>query len=264
MTLHGQSPPWQARLPFFYGYVIVAVVFLQTFAGNSPLWSTGVLSVPMQDDLGWSRSTIFAGITARMLGGAIGALLIGRWLDVSGRAGILVVVSGSAASLALVLVAFVEQPWQFFVVFGLVGGLLGTGPGALLIGTLVPKWFVRRRARAVATSTMGTGLGAFVLPLIINVVADSFGWRSVWIALGGMTALLTILPALLLKTRPEDIGLNPDGDGKSTDLASGRPSPADTSLTAGQAIHILASHPGSGVRLLVTAGLPGASGADIR
>ncbi len=83
---------------------------------------------------------------------------------------------------------------------------------------------------------MGTGLGAFVLPLIINVVADSFGWRSVWIALGGMTALLTILPALLLKTRPEDIGLNPDGDGKSTDLASGRPSPADTSLTAGQVI----------------------------
>jgi len=59
---------------------------------------------------------------------------------------------------------------------------------------------------------MGTGLAAFVLPLIVNQISDSFDWRTAWIVLGVMTGVLSVLPALLLKTQPEDIGLHPDGD----------------------------------------------------
>lgn len=206
------SEHWQARLPFFYGYVIVAVVFLQAFVSSAPLWSTGVLSVPMRDELGWSRATIFAGITMRTFGSAVTGLVVGRFVDLSGGARWLALASGGFAALGLCLVALVQEPWQFLLIFGVFGGLLGAGPMSLLQGAVVPKWFIRKRGRAVATSTMGTGLAAFILPVSVDALANGFDWRSAWIVLGIGTAVLSILPALLIKTQPEDIGLLPDGD----------------------------------------------------
>jgi MFS family permease len=234
--------PWQARLPFFYGYTIVAIVFLQGFASSAPLWSTGVLSVPMQDDLGWSRSSIFAAITVRTLGAAVGGLLLGRFLDISGGARTLAVISGAFAAAGLCLVSVVQEPWQFMLIFGVFGGLLGSGPSFLILGAVVPKWFIRKRGQAVATSTMGTGLAAFVLPPVVNLIADSFDWRSAWIVLGVMTAMLSVLPGLFLKTQPEDVGLRPDGDSDRMGPQTGGTEPAraaarvaEVSFTAGQA-----------------------------
>ncbi|HLF79495.1 MAG TPA: MFS transporter [Dehalococcoidia bacterium] len=233
--------PWQARLPFYYGYAIVGVVFLQSFVSSAPLWSTGVLSVPMQDELGWGRSSIFAGITMRTLGAAASGLLLGRYLDVSGGARTLALISGFFAALGLCLVAFVQEAWQFMLIFGVFGGLLGAGPSSLLLGAIVPKWFIRQRGRAVATSTMGTGLAAFVLPVLVNLMAHSFDWRWAWVILGVMTGVFSVLPALLLKTQPEDLGLRPDGEtdarvpAGAVTSASPASRQAEVNFTAGEA-----------------------------
>ena len=203
---------WIARLPFYYGWVIVAVIFMRSFTTAGAIWATGVLSVPMHDDLGWSRSVIFAGITLRTLGAATGGFLFGKYLDRTGGARLLGFGSGIVAASGLFLVAVVQESWQFLLIFGLLGGLLGAGPAALLMGAIVPKWFIRRRGRAVATATMGTGLAAFILPVVITLVSETLGWRYAWVFLGCFSVVLAVLPALLLRTRPEDIGLRPDGD----------------------------------------------------
>jgi cyanate permease len=59
---------------------------------------------------------------------------------------------------------------------------------------------------------MGTGLAAFILPVTVDAIASSFDWRDAWVILGLLTALLSVAPAFLIKTQPEDIGLLPDGD----------------------------------------------------
>ena len=69
-----------------------------------------------------------------------------------------------------------EQRWcrsrgSFLLIFGLMGGFLGTGPAALMIGALIPKWFVHRRGRAVATATMGTGLAGFLLAPVVTIIS---------------------------------------------------------------------------------------------
>ncbi len=203
---------WVGRLPFYYGWVIVVVIFLRSFTTAGSIWATGVLSVPMHDDLGWSRSIIFAGITLRTLGGATGGLLFGKYLDKPGGARLLAFGSGVVAAVGLFLVALVQEPWQYLLIFGVLGGLLGAGPGALLMGATVPKWFIRKRGSAVATATMGTGLAAFILPVVITLVSETLGWRYAWVFLGSLSVVFAVLPALLLRTRPEDIGLHPDGD----------------------------------------------------
>jgi sugar phosphate permease len=107
-------------------------------------------------------------------------------------------------------VAFVQEPWQFLLVFGVIGGVFGNGPVTVMIGAVVPKWFILKRGKAMATASMGTGLAAFILPAVVNTISDSIGWREAWFGLGLLTFALGVLPCLLLYTRPEDVGLVPD------------------------------------------------------
>jgi MFS family permease len=208
---------WATRLPFFYGWVIVSVVFLRAFTTAGALWTTGILSVAMHDDLGWSRTIIFAGITLRTLGAAITGVFLGKYMDRTGGARLLATGSSIIAALCLLSIAFVNEPWQFLLIFGVIGGLLGAGPAQLLMGAIVPKWFIRKRGRAMATSTMGTGLAAFLLPPLVALVNESLGWREAWFALGVLAIVLSVLPSLLIRTQPEDMGLLPDGDSERHD-----------------------------------------------
>lgn len=221
-----QSSAWATRAPFFYGWVIVAVVFMRAFTTAGALWTTGILSVPMHDELGWSRTVIFAGITLRTLGAAVSSVVFGRLMDRSGAARVLAIGSSVVAALCLGSIAFVQEEWQFLLIFGVIGGVLGAGPAQLLMGAIVPKWFIRQRGRAMATSTMGTGLAAFILPPIVALVSENVGWREAWFSLGVMAVLLSVLPSLLLRTQPEDIGLLPDGDTERTVETGRRAAPS--------------------------------------
>ena len=203
---------WQSKVPFYYGWVIVSAVFLTSFTTAGGLWATGVLSVPMHEDLGWSRATIFAGITLRTLGAAFMGAYVGRIADRSGGARKLALFGGVVSAICLLLVAFVREPWQFLLVFGVIGGLFGNGPVTVMIGAVVPKWFIRQRGKAMATASMGTGLAAFILPTLVNAISDNLGWREAWFALGLITVVLGVLPCLLIYTRPEDVGMLPDGN----------------------------------------------------
>lgn len=231
---HAQRLPWQARLPFFFGWVIVAVVFLRAFTTAGAMWSTAVLSVPMSEELGWSGSTIILGISLRTLGAAVGGFFLGRYLDTRRGAPLLAVGSAFVSGFGIIAVSFVTEPWQFWLIFGILSGLLGAGPGALLMGAIVPKWFVRKRGRATALASMGTGLAAFVLPFTVANVVEAFDWRTTFVLLGIVVLILAVLPALLIKTRPEDVGLHTDGDSEST-AAANRARGGDASLTAGEA-----------------------------
>lgn len=237
-TEHTQRPPWQARLPFFFGWVIVAVVFLRSFTTAGAIWSTSVLSVPMTEDLGWSQSTIFLGITLRTLGAAAGGFFLGRFLDTQRGAPILAVGSAFVSGFGIMLVAVVQEPWQFWLIYGVLSGVLGAGPGALMMGAIVPKWFVKKRGRATALASMGTGLAAFLLPFTVANVVEAVDWRTTFLLLGGMTLVFAVLPALLIKTRPEDVGLHTDGDSAST-AAAARARGADESLTAREAFRTI-------------------------
>ena len=219
-----------ARLPFYYGWVIVGVVFLRTFTTAGAMWTTGILSVPMHDDLGWSRTIIFTGLALRTLGAAASGVFFGRLMDRSGAAKPLAIFSSVVAALCLGSIAFVQEEWQFLLVFGVIGGVLGAGPAQLLMGSLVPKWFIRKRGRAMATSTMGSGLAAFLLVPLVALVNESFGWREAWFFMGVLAVVISVLPSLLLLTQPEDIGLLPDGD-TDAPAAAGSSAPVRTPST---------------------------------
>ena len=160
--------------------------------------------------MGWSRTALTGAYSVGLLVSALAAPLAGRWLDRHGPRGLMSL--GSAVGAVLLLVwASVEDLWVFYLVWA--------GIGLAMAATLyepafavLAKWFERRRAQALLLVTLAGGLASTIfLPLSAWLVGEQ-GWRGALFALAAILALLTIVPhALILRRRPADLGLLPDG-----------------------------------------------------
>ncbi|MSQ10240.1 MAG: MFS transporter [Dehalococcoidia bacterium] len=203
--------PWQARLPFFYGWIVVGLGFFGAFFGIGLTWAAGLFAVPMQDEMGWSRSAYFFGVSLRGWIGIVVSPLMGSFLDRKDGPRTLMLIGGLLNSLTLAAVSQVHEQWQFALLFGVIGGVAQTVQSGISVA-IVPKWFIKRRGFAVAISTTGGGLAAFIMPTLISVLNTAVGWRDSWIVLGVLALIFATLPVILLCRQPEDIGLLPDGE----------------------------------------------------
>ena len=115
---------------------------------------------------------------------------------------------------ALMLTSEVRELWQFYLLFGIASGLATLAVGPELINpTIISKWFVRKRGRAIAISTIGNNVGGVVFIPLSAFIILNFGWREAWLVLGAIAFLLIApLSGLFVRRTPEDIGLLPDGD----------------------------------------------------
>jgi MFS family permease len=143
------------------------------------------------------------------------APFLGRYADRPNGPRYLMMSGALLAGTALILLAFMLQHlWQFYLLFGVVWGVAGTALGGVILGpTIVSKWFVRKRGRALAIATMGVSAGGVVAIPMATLFITAFGWRMAWAALG-IVMLATIFPlgAFFMRRQPEDVGLLPDGD----------------------------------------------------
>ncbi len=166
--------------------------------------------LPMQDDLGWSRSAIVGVLTVeRLVGGAFGAWL-GPLVD---RHGTRLLMSASAvlAGACMLTLSQVQEAWQPYIIWG-VFGLALPGLSTLAPVAAVSAWFVRRRAVAIMTYTFGGATAGLVLAPAMAAVASAWGWRTVWVLMGCMLLAVAPIAWTLVRRRPEDLGLAPDGD----------------------------------------------------
>lgn len=212
------------RLPFYYGWLIVGVVFLTMAIGVNARTAFSLLFPPILGEFGWERGVTAGAFSFGFLVSAILSPTLGRLMDSRGPR--FVMETGVAATTAGMLLATVaNQPWQVYLTLGvLVGGgsvCLGYTGQALFL----PAWFVRRRGLAMSIAFAGVGVGSIVLLPALQSLIESAGWRSACWTLG-LIALLVLAPLnLLLRRRPEDLGLQPDGDATpGTAGAPARPS----------------------------------------
>ena len=77
------------------------------------------------------------------------------------------------------------------------------------------EWFVGRRGRALGIGSMGTAMGPLIFPFLVTFLLSVFDWRDAWFALGLITLVVLGPISLLVRTRPEDMGLLPDGDAEA-------------------------------------------------
>ena len=210
----------------FYGWAIVVAATLATFcSGPGQSFVFSVFVDPILADTGISRvylSTLYAfgtGVSAAMV------VLVARLVDRFGSRLMLGVVA-LALGTACIGMSFATGPATLFLGFAALRAL-GQGSLPVTATVLTAQWFVRRRGRAMSIVVLGLAASNAVLPPAVQSLVGSVGWREAYVALGVMVWLLLIPAALLIvRNRPETVGLNPDGD---TVLATG---PAEDSSTA--------------------------------
>lgn len=196
----------------FYGWRIVAVAVLAMALSNGmSTYSYGLLVLPIGAEFGASRMEMMWGLTASSLAAVLFSPLAGSLMDRrSARA--LFLLGAVSLALGLALIALSRNVWQFVLVYGLVMPIGINLLGPIGTNTLVARWFSRLRGRALGITALGTSLGGLLVPLLLQRLIDAYGWRIACLWLSGI-ALLLMVPAvwLVIRNRPADLGLRPDG-----------------------------------------------------
>lgn len=204
-----------ARKPF-YGWWVVTTGFIDQFtAAGFGVYAFSVLVKPMSDDpeLGWSSRELVLGITIGILVATSTGPLFGIFLDKRHGPRFLMLAFGLMGAFGLIMTSRVQSLWQYYLMFGVVSAFFLHTTIFLVVPTVVSKWFIRNRGRALIFSTMGRPASGLVMLPLTQVLMSAVGWRTTWLVLGiAILAIVIPLNAFFLHRRPEDRGLLPDGD----------------------------------------------------
>jgi MFS family permease len=205
-----RARPFHLARPY-YGWVLVFALSLTELTSWGVLYySFTVFIEPMQRDLGWSRGTLSGAFSLALLISGLAGLAIGRWLDCHGPRALMT--AGSCLTVALVLCWAAVRS---LLVFYLLWAALGVAMAAVLYDPafwVVAAWFSRGRARALTVLTFMAGFASVIYIPLAEYLVQRQGWRAALVTLAVILALTTIPPhALLLRRRPEDLGLYQDG-----------------------------------------------------
>src|SRR5215471_6060727 len=198
------------RLPFFYGWVLVGVAFVTMAIGVNARTAFSLLFPAILAEFNWDRGVMAGAFSFGFLVSAVVTPFVGRLMDSRGpriivEAGVVTMGAG------LILASLVSKPWQFYLTLGV---LTGGGVNCLAYtaqSIYLPNWFVHRRGLALSIAFSGVGIGSITILPWLGWLIGTAGWRSACIWLGILLIVLLGPLNLLLKHRPQAMGLRPDG-----------------------------------------------------
>ena len=180
------------------------------FSGPGQSFTISVFKPPILKEFAISDTSISSAYGLGTLTAAFGLSYVGILIDRFGVRRIM-------TSVAFLLGA---SAMLFSTIGGLIGlyvgftaiRIFGQGSMMLVSNNLASQWFVRRRGLAMSIVGLGFAVGTAAFPPAIQWLIGHQGWRATWVWLGGFTWVLMIpLAALLVRDRPGDMGLLPDG-----------------------------------------------------
>ena len=160
----------------------------------------GVFFTPLMEAFGWSRAQVSgAGSTAFFIGG-IFAVLVGRLNDRFGPR-VIMALAAILYGIGYAGMARVESLPQLYLTFGLVFGMGLSAIDVIALSTIA-RWFSTNRGKMTGLVKVGTGSGQFVIPLLAGFLIHHLGFRTAFVILGTLAALLLLATALFLRRDP--------------------------------------------------------------
>src|SRR5262245_42612520 len=199
-----------ARRQMHYAWIVASVTFLVLLVTAGIRATPGVLMVPLEGEFGWSRAAISGAVAINIaLFGIIGpfaASVMDRW-------GLRRVVLAAIAllSVSVGLTTVMRSQWQLTLLWGILVGT-GTGVTSMVLAAIVAnRWFDERRGLVMGVLSAANATGQLVFLPLLAALVEQRGWRSSALVVSFAAALLFVLVALLMRDRPEDLGLAPYG-----------------------------------------------------
>ncbi len=225
---HPNFPFTPKKVPFFYGWVILAVSTMgMVMSAPGQTMGVSVFTDYLIEALQLSRVQLS---TAYMLGTIASSFLLpwgGRMFDRAGARlmGVLAMcIMGSTLiylsqcdRISLALFSGENQTLRFsinfLVIFAGFAILRFSGQGLLAMTSraMLGKWFNRRRGFTSGVSGVMVSFFFSAAPLGFDHLVNRFGWRGGWIVLAVVSISMAGVCWLLFRDNPEECGLQMDG-----------------------------------------------------
>ena len=219
----------------FYGWWLVGLAsFMLTLMSLTVFQGLGTMLVALERQFLWSRTALSGAFSLARVEGAVLGPVEGVLVDRIGTRRMVLIgyimmglgfvwMSQIEPAATLGLFAWMdftltvlpfetvdERLIHFYAAYMFI--TLGSGLGGwLALIAMVNNWFNRRRSFAMATAMSGIHFGGLLIPLLALLI-EWFEFRGASLVIG-IFLLAVIGPAfMVIRTRPEDMGLNPDGD----------------------------------------------------
>jgi MFS family permease len=195
----------------FYGWWIVAACMLSALVGNAlGLFGAGVYLHEVVTANGWTTGLVSGAVTLFYIVSALLLIPVGGGIKRYGPRPI-IALGGIALAGGVIAIGHATAPWQAYLAFLLMGtGWAGLSTTA--VATTLAPWFEKHQGRAMSIASLGASAGGMIgAPVLLFGIAR-IGFASTTI-MAGVFAVAVVLPlaAFVLRHRPQDIGLFPDG-----------------------------------------------------
>lgn len=194
--------------PFYGWWIVAAAVVLQALPAGLLQQAYGAYVVLLEREFGWSRTTLSGAFSiVRMEEGLLGPLQ-GWLLDRLGPRFVMRI--GTVIfSLGFFIFARIDSVAGFYGAFMImaVGASLA---GFLSITTAIVNWFDQKRSMAMGIALLGTAVGGLLVPLVV-VGLEAWGWRTMANVSGAVILVVGLSFVQVIRHRPEQYGLLPDG-----------------------------------------------------
>ena len=196
----------------FYGWYVVAALFFASFLAIGSRQGFGVFVKAWEEEWGVTTAAISVAAAIGWLANGLSQPLVGYLTDKYGGRPVLVI-SLAVMAVATIAVATVSNVVGLIVLYGFVISFASGGISPATTGVVIARWFDRRRGTAMSVLIAGGSVGGLVVVPFLSFVLVEFSWQTAWIIVG-VLALGLGIPLLLLvvRSRPQDMGLNIDGD----------------------------------------------------
>ena len=206
----GEKVP--VKTSVYYGWIIVIVAGLASyFSGPGQTYTVSVYIDSYINEFGWSRTTVSSMYSMGTFAAGMLMGIIGKLLDKYGHRKIATIIAVGAGA-AFFFMSTVSSVPMLLIGFFLIR-LLSQGSMGLISGTLVPQWFIKRKGRAMSFVSVFGALSMASYPAINIWLIQRFGWQNGW-RTWTIVDWLIVAPMfyLLIRNRPEDVGLYPDNE----------------------------------------------------
>jgi MFS family permease len=194
---------------FKHGWKPLAAATIGTMCGIFTLtnYSQGFFVGPVTTEFGWSAPQFFLSYTVLMCLG----LLTGPWIgSIAERRGLRMVgiIGLIGHSLGYFLLSFNTGSLPLWYLTWALVAILGAGSLPIVWTGVLNNWFSKHRGKAIGITMAGTGLGAFLLPPMVEYLISNHGWRTAYrgIGIGALVVSLPIVFALFKEKPASDVG----------------------------------------------------------
>ena len=193
------APTASAPSEGWYAYLVLAVSLFLMVAGTGSIYLLVAALKPIAAEFDWPRSVPSTAYALQYVGGGVGGILMGYWMDRAGMARP-ACLGGCMIGFGGLLTYGVQEAWHLFVIYGLMMGMVGRATLFSPLMVNITRWFEQRRGMAVGIVGGGQAIAGATWPRIFQEGIATVGWRDTSL-LYGVFALLTMVPLSLVFLR---------------------------------------------------------------